>query len=611
MTKRQRMTWAADKREAAAPPAIPGYDVEDQDHPAKGQPDPDAHQYENGDTSSWNEDPAPPPYGDSGAPALPGYGVEDQDHPAHRGQVGRQANLGELVRRKSAKCLKLARKLLGKNANQACVEDQALDFMDLGDDAIEMALGRAADMLMAEDEPKAMDEPLAEDEPVGGMWAEDEPAEDEPEPKAAEDDMAARLSALEAEIRAMRRAASKKGNQNDPNGPTLGASGKSAEQEKAEEKAINSKQAALRPVLAMFDSYDHDRDGFITAAEWKGPRSLFAALDTDKDGIIARFDLTKSAAKKAEDDEPEAKDAGKKGGKKGEKKSEDEEPEEGESEEHEESESKEEEEAEEAEGDEEKDEKEAGKKGGKKAGKKGDDEEKEAGKKGDDEEKEAGKKGGKKGGAMPPQFKENAQKKKDEAAEKDEKAEDEKKADKKAGKSKKAEDEKESEDKESEDEKAEKKAFGATAELDDEELAMLHAMQFGQDEEACEAEDGLADPVEDFGTYFANGDIDPMGLSDGDGLTAEDEATFAAIFGKSAGDESEEKEAEDEEKEAEDKKEAEKKAGFKPQPRKAPTAAGPKTLGAMSRTASAGRNEIEELSKLWTSAPDVKGAFGQ
>ena len=84
MTQRQRMTWAALDREAAAPPATPGYGVEDQDHPAHTQDDPGPHDYENGDTSSWAEDVHPPPYGDSGAPATPGYGVEDQDHPAHQ-----------------------------------------------------------------------------------------------------------------------------------------------------------------------------------------------------------------------------------------------------------------------------------------------------------------------------------------------------------------------------------------------------------------------------------------------------------------------------------------------------------------------------------------------
>ena len=93
-TKRKRLTWA--RRKASAPPATPGYGVEDRDHPAFYE-DPDMHLYENGDTSSWMEDPTPPPYSQGRAPATPGYGVEDQDHPAYKRKL--QA--------KAAKCLRL------------------------------------------------------------------------------------------------------------------------------------------------------------------------------------------------------------------------------------------------------------------------------------------------------------------------------------------------------------------------------------------------------------------------------------------------------------------------------------------------------------------------
>ena len=135
MSTRQRMTWAALDREAAAPPAIPGYGVEDQDHPAHTQDDPGKDDYNIGGPSEFAEDVHPGPYGDSGPPALPGVGVEDQDHPAHKGQVGRNASLMELVRRKSAKALVLAKATLGKKASWDNIEDQAYGYMSMDDGA--------------------------------------------------------------------------------------------------------------------------------------------------------------------------------------------------------------------------------------------------------------------------------------------------------------------------------------------------------------------------------------------------------------------------------------------------------------------------------------------
>ena len=263
MSDRQRMTWTADKKTAAAPPATPGYDVEDQDHPAHTQGDPGPHDYENGDTSSWNEDVRPGPYTDSGAPALPGYGVEDKDHPAHAGQVGRQA--GDYVKQKSAKCVRLARHMLGKNAcMENLVEDQALDLMDMDDAVLDASLERMSGGFMAED----IDDEIVDDDM----------------------DVMARLAAVEARL----------ADQNDPKGETLGTDGKGEDAEKKEEDTAN-KEAALAPILAMFDAYDTDGDGFISASEWGGPRSMFASIDSYNVGIIARADIF--AAKKAEDDD--------------------------------------------------------------------------------------------------------------------------------------------------------------------------------------------------------------------------------------------------------------------------------------------------------------------
>jgi len=79
MTTRIRSTWAG--RTAGNPPAVPGYNVEDKDHPAH-QPEPEAHKYENGTTSDWNEILASLRIPGQ-SPATPGYDIEDKDHPAH------------------------------------------------------------------------------------------------------------------------------------------------------------------------------------------------------------------------------------------------------------------------------------------------------------------------------------------------------------------------------------------------------------------------------------------------------------------------------------------------------------------------------------------------
>ena len=258
--RRQRMTWAALNRSAAAAPAIPGYGVEDQEHPAHTQDDPGPHQYENGDTSSWNEDVRMPPYGDSGPPAIPGYGVEDQEHPAHQGQVGRKANVMALVRRKSAKAIVLAKATLGKKASWGQVEDQAFGYMTMDDQALDASIERlGGDFLGFEDELDD-DMGLMDDDVL------DMPPEVEDE---LEDPMEDRLMAMETEINALRAAAGK-------------------DDDDDEDKA--DKEAAL-PFMAMFDSYDSDNDGFVTAEDWGGPRALFASLDTDNDGIIARHEV--------------------------------------------------------------------------------------------------------------------------------------------------------------------------------------------------------------------------------------------------------------------------------------------------------------------------------
>lgn len=97
--------------------------------------------------------------------------------------------------------------------------------------------------------------------------------------------------------------------------------------------------------------------------------------------------------------------------------------------------------------------------------------------------------------------------------------------------------------------------------------------------------------------------LDAMGLDDG--TMADDELLAGLFAGKFAGDEEAEEEAEEVEEKEEKEEKAEKKASrLRPRARKAST--GVQTLGTVSKTAS---NEMNELSKLWESAPDINDLF--
>lgn len=534
MSKRQRMTWAALDRGAAAAPAIPGYGVEDQDHPAHSQDDPGKDDYNIGGPSEFAEDVHPPPYGDSGPPAIPGYGVEDQDHPAHSGQVGRQASLMELVRRKSAKALVLAKATLtrgGKTASWGDIEDQAFGFMSMDDSALDASIGRlGGDFLGMEDE-------------LMGMFPEEEFGEAEmlDEDEAEDMSMEGRLKAMEQELLAMRAAASCRADQNDPDGETLGADGKSEDEEKKEEDAANKE--ASKPFLAMFDAYDSDGDGFVTVEDWGGPRAMFASLDTDGDGIIARHEVMAGCEKLPNEAMQEACEAKKK----------------------------------EASDDE-------------------DDETKDASKVAfghmaelDEDELEMlqamqfgmddlGDEGDEVMGCGDVMASKKAKKADDDEVEAEDDEDDAEVASKKSGK------------------KAKKGDEDADDEADDSDSED----EDGEDDEAGEGSDKEASGDAEF---FQTG-FDPMGLSDGTQLTAADDAAFREVFGSD--EDGDEKEGEDDEEGSD--KEASLAAILQPQKRKAST--GVKSVGAVSKTAKAGKgNEIAELSNLWASDPDVSGSF--
>jgi hypothetical protein len=216
-----------------------------------------------------------------------------------------------MLEKKAAKCIRVARALLGSKATEASVEDQALDIMDWSDSALNSTLTRLAGGFMAADEdPMVACGMMAEEEEddLDALMAEMDVVDPEGVPAvpavAGMDDILAKMASLEAQIR-------KLADQNDPEGETLAPKPKEEDEARKPEK-----QAAL----SLWASMDTHGDGFVTAEDWKGSRSLFAAIDTDHDGIISKDEMMTALSKKAEDEEEkeeekkeeEPKDAGKK-----------------------------------------------------------------------------------------------------------------------------------------------------------------------------------------------------------------------------------------------------------------------------------------------------------
>ncbi|MBL97656.1 MAG: hypothetical protein CMF52_07550, partial [Legionellales bacterium] len=126
----------------------------------------------------------------------------------------------------------------------------------------------------------------------------------------------------------------------------------------------------------------------------------------------------------------------------------------------------------------------------------------------------------------------------------------------------------------------------------------------GMMEEPMDAEIGLDMMAED----------DPMGLSaeDGEDAEASDEVLAQLFGGKVAGDdEDEDEDAEEEDAEEEDEDEdekAEKKASSNRRPKVRKASKGARSLGSVTKAAT---SEVNDLSKLWTMAPDVSDVFGK
>jgi len=186
MTHRKRTTWgkeAGQDKAASPPPAMPGYLDADGKHPAD-QGDPAYDQYAKGDTSAWAEDPHPGPYPNSAPPADP---RDDGTHPAEKRASDDEPS--PTVLQKAAKCARIASAMLGPQATEAQVENQALDFMHMPDAAIDASLSR-----LAEDDEE--DEEESEDSEDNGNG--DEDGDKEASAEDAEDRQI--LAELEAEL---------------------------------------------------------------------------------------------------------------------------------------------------------------------------------------------------------------------------------------------------------------------------------------------------------------------------------------------------------------------------------------------------------------------------
>lgn len=226
---RERMTWggksatgpvlpieeaarkAAEAKRASAHPQTPDEGIT---HPA-GYPDPtQPAAYENGDTSSWAEDPHPGPYRTSPAPAVP---VDDggYKHPATQpGAPAKNASdLRAAVEHKAAKCLRIASAVLGNEITAAAeagdkvatgmIEDQALDFMDLPDARLAATLRRLE--AAKEDPEKLLRKMLAGED--GEEVEEEEEVEETASKKASDDKMGevmSMLAALQAQLAEMK-----------------------------------------------------------------------------------------------------------------------------------------------------------------------------------------------------------------------------------------------------------------------------------------------------------------------------------------------------------------------------------------------------------------------
>lgn len=219
MSDRQRTTWPNDgdrtaevlpvERAASAHPATPD---EGAAHPAN-QPDPDEHKYENGDTSSWAEDPTTGPYPNSAHPATPDEGAA---HPAHKAAADAAtakeaaSQLRASVTKKASKTVRIAEALLIPLMRRAgidptsekaagVIENQALDFLDIPDEFVSSTLNRLAELAKAGSDDEEDDAEEVEAGKKADDHEEEEDEETEASKKAADEALLRRLLAEEDE----------------------------------------------------------------------------------------------------------------------------------------------------------------------------------------------------------------------------------------------------------------------------------------------------------------------------------------------------------------------------------------------------------------------------
>jgi len=144
----QRSAGHENNREAAAPPASYGWQPE---HPAhKADPEVDDYLIDNdgngtgSEPADFNEDVNQGPYQNAEHPATPDEGPFHPAQPAGKKAAMRR----KAAEKKAAKCIRIAQAMLGPDATVAQIEDQAVDLMDLTDNAIDTAIDRLSAVLV-------------------------------------------------------------------------------------------------------------------------------------------------------------------------------------------------------------------------------------------------------------------------------------------------------------------------------------------------------------------------------------------------------------------------------------------------------------------------------
>lgn len=324
---RTRTTWKARSAAMNDPPANPGYEPELQrEHPA-AYSQPTEADLAKGDPSAWAEDPTPPPYKEGNPPANPGYDEFDRDHPAIYSKTrepmtasARQRRIAaekQRIKKLAVRCTRAARSFLGSQASEDDVAH--LGTVLMSDPTrlarIEQAPGAPApaatsqkatsqqacgdgvmgdDMMMDEPIDDVMDTaplgPPADDADLGSFDDGDDDLDDLDDDTlddggvfgsdAMNKQMMSALKDIQSAVKTQGQRLAMIEDRLVP------ASAKSAATKEAAQRALTASSAK-----SLFAALDGNRDGKILASEWKGSRGLFAALDRNDDGVISAEDL--------------------------------------------------------------------------------------------------------------------------------------------------------------------------------------------------------------------------------------------------------------------------------------------------------------------------------